>query len=96
MTLGRDLIIPQTSSSTDDPTIARSVNDYFVKEVTEFKRANAAAWTYVPVQWRWSGNSVYASAVLGREMVKARRALSTPIRWSQRSSSERTGLRSSG
>lgn len=72
MSLGRDLLIPQTSSQADAPKIHDAVVAYFTEavngEIAHFKSANATSWTYDPVTWVWSGNSVFASAILGKEV----------------------------
>lgn len=66
MSLGRDLIIPQTSNASDGPAIETAVRAYFQKEIDQVK-ANA---TYKPVTWVWSGNSVMASSLLGQALWK--------------------------
>lgn len=72
MSLGRDLIIPQTSNTADESKIEAAVDAYFNDptsgEIAHVKAANATTWTYDPATWFWSGNSVYASAILGKKL----------------------------
>ncbi|WP_394834630.1 ABC transporter substrate-binding protein [Pendulispora rubella] len=68
MSLGRDLIIPQTSSEADTNTILRNTATYFDQEIARFISTNGA---YEPVSWVWSGNSVFATAVLARGVALA-------------------------
>ena len=75
MSLGRDLIIPQTSSEADTDTILRNTAAYFDAEIAHFVSANATQWTYDPVSWVWSGNSVFASAVLARGVAVAQNTI---------------------
>jgi branched-chain amino acid transport system substrate-binding protein len=62
MSIGRDLIIPQTSDPAKEVDIAAAVNAYFQQEIAQV----VADPTYQPVTWLWSGNSVYASSILGK------------------------------
>lgn len=65
MKLGRDLMIPQTS--TDDATVTTNVTAYIEQEIAQFKAQNTKTkYDYEPVQWIWSGNSVFASAIVGK------------------------------
>jgi ABC-type branched-subunit amino acid transport system substrate-binding protein len=82
MSIGRDLIIPQTSAASDAPKIHAAVDAFFndatTGELAHFTSANtAAAWNYEPVSWVWSGNSVYASAILAKEIVAVQQRIDT-------------------
>lgn len=71
MLLGDDLIIPQTSKPEDGPTILAAVDAYIKKEIDR-KKADPK---YEPVSWIWSGNSVYASSVLGKGVFAAQKLI---------------------
>jgi ABC-type branched-subunit amino acid transport system substrate-binding protein len=79
MSLGRDLIIPQTSNPADAAKIHTAVDTYFndptTGEIAHFKTANATSYAYDPVVWVWSGNSVYASAILAKEIAAVQAAI---------------------
>jgi hypothetical protein len=64
MKIGRDVNFPQTS--VDSATVSTNVSAYFDQEIAYFKAQNATTWTYDPVIWVWSGNSVFASAIVGQ------------------------------
>jgi branched-chain amino acid transport system substrate-binding protein len=71
MELGRDLIIPQTSDPAMAPTIDAAVQSYIMQEVAQVK----ADPNYKPVMWIWSGNSVFATSILGQSLWKAQTTL---------------------
>jgi ABC-type branched-subunit amino acid transport system substrate-binding protein len=73
MSIGRDLTIPQTSATTDEPAIASAVATYFDKEIAQV----LADSTYHPVSWVWSGNSVYASSILGKYLAVAQQTIAS-------------------
>lgn len=68
MTIGRDLIIPQTS--TDAATVQASTTKFIQDEIAHFKTANATSYTYDPTIWVWTGNSVFASAIMGKTIAE--------------------------
>jgi branched-chain amino acid transport system substrate-binding protein len=73
MSLGRDLIIPQTSdaSAATFAQITQSVDDYFQAEIAQV----VADPNYKPVAWLWSGNSVTSSALLAAAVAAEQQAI---------------------
>ena len=76
MSLGRDLIFPQTSSQADAPKINDAVQKYFAEEITHV----IADPSYVPVSWIWSGNSVFGSSTLGAAVAVAQKTIAADTR----------------
>jgi branched-chain amino acid transport system substrate-binding protein len=73
MSIGRDLIIPQTS--VDETTVTKNTSDFLDAEIAHFKSANATSYTYEPISWVWTGNSVFASAIRGMAIAAKQAAI---------------------
>jgi branched-chain amino acid transport system substrate-binding protein len=76
MSVGRDLVFPQTSSEADEKVILDAVAAYFAQEADHV----VADSTYVPVTWVWTGNSVFASSKLGKGVALAQQTLAADAR----------------
>lgn len=71
LTLGTDLIVPQTSLEADAPMITKAVVDYMQKEIDKKK----ADLNYDPVRWLWTGNSVFSSSFVAKGAAEAQKLI---------------------
>jgi hypothetical protein len=80
MELGRDLFIPQTTSSQDESSIVDAVVDYIQAEID--KKIEDPS--YIPVNWLWTGNSVFSSSLVGKGAAAAQDVIQSQLPPEQR------------
>lgn len=92
MLLGEDVIVPQTSSAADEPSVVQPITNYMQREIDR-KIADPA---YVPVSWIWTGNSVFSSSLIGKAAAMAQELINAQLdpshQWTLRVMSNNWGI----
>ena len=71
MTLGPDLIVPQSSDPTQEASVTQVVKDYIQDEINKKKMDSA----YDPVRWLWAGNSLISSTFIAKGAAEAQKLI---------------------